>query len=731
VQDAKGNITTNTFQMFDEPVYDKVVHVQSPESIDQGILRDTYGNPVIITQDGAGQFISKKLTYDSQHRLCRTWEPESGSSIVAYDNADNVAWSVSGASFNDTGCGQDQVVPGAKTVRAYDAMNRLTSVVYPTGTLPSTFTYDALGNVATNTSGATGWTFGRNKRGLLTSETLSIDGHNWTLGYGYDVNGIQNSTTYPDGEFVPYNPDALGRPTIIGSYVSALSLFKDGTIQFYQMGSGASYVGTKNLRDTFGNFSFRQVGTTPVLSENVTYDANGNITQLTDIATNNQRTRSMAYDGMNRLVAATANNLWGTESYTYDTLNNIRSVTNSSGVNTYNYDAFNLLSSISINGVPQHNFRYDARGNTAAKDTEVFNFDLANRLTSIDGKGAYTYDAAGRRVKKVTPAGTTYYAYNSNGQLMWDFDAATGNGSDYIYLAGKLIAAHRPAAAGGISYYYTNLQGSVLATTDAVGNLRSSNDYRPYGASALGTPLAGPGYAGHVNDGDVDLVYMQARYYDPGVGRFLSEDPVAPSPGSLFSFNRYDYAGNNPIINVDPTGKTCQRGSDGNYSCQIDHVVDHVKGRAVTRKATEDDHKTYAGLEKSLTDAVNSAASSGKSANISFESGSKTYAFTITGTSIAKNLAKREMNVDPSDEGAMATSGSTTTVEKLGIQPALSIYGNSERTQKMELLHEGIHDSREESKALGISGDIQMGVNQDDHQQSYDDAASSFLGPIQ
>jgi YD repeat-containing protein len=441
--DQKGNVTTYTYQMFDEPAYDQVVHVQAPESVDQGILRDTYGNPLIITQDGAGQLVSRKLTYDSAHRLCRTWEPETGSEIRAYDNADNLAWSVSGASFNGTGCGQDQVVDSSKTVRAYDAMNRVTSVVYPAGTQPSTFTYDALGYVATSTSGAVGWTFGRNRRGLLTSETLSVDGHNWTLGYSYDANGTQSAVSYPDGEFVPYNPDPLGRPTIVGSYVSALSIFKEGTIQFYLMGSGATYVGTKNLRETYSNFAFRQNGVTPVVSENITYDANGNVTQLTDIATNSQRTKSMAYDGVDRLVSATASNLWGTESYTYDTLNNIRSLTNSSGTNTYNYDAFNLLSSISNNGVAQHTFRYDARGNTVAKDAQNLNFDQANRLTSIDGKGTYTYDASGRRVRKVTPTGTTYYAYNSAGKLMWEYDAATSNGTNYIYLAGKLIASSK------------------------------------------------------------------------------------------------------------------------------------------------------------------------------------------------------------------------------------------------------------------------------------------------
>lgn len=556
VTNPRGNTTTLFYQSFDVPTYDTVVRVEAPENAVQVIVPDFYGNPLSITQSGAGQSITKTLTYDSEHRLCRTWEPESGSKIMAYDNADNVAWNVSGASFNGAGCGQDQVTDASKTVRSYDAMNRVTSVVYPSGTQPSTFTYDALGNQATATSGTVGWTFGRNKRDLVTSETLSVDGHNWTLGYGYDPNGVESSVTYPDGEVVPYSPDAIGHPTVVGGYVSALSMFEDGTLQFYRMGSGSTYVGTKDLRYTFGKFAYSQNGVTPVVAENVTYDADGNVSRLDDVATNGQRTKVMSYDGLDRLVASTASNLWGTESYTYDTLNNIRSLTNSAGTSTYNYDASNLLDSVSLNGVPQHTFRYDANGNTVGKDAQVRDFDLANRMIAIEGQNAYTYDAAGRRVKKVTPSGTTYYAYSSTGALMWAFDAAMGAGTNYIYLGGKLIANHRPAAQGGVSYYYSDLQGSVLATTDAQGNISSSSDYRPYGLLALGTPTNGPGYTGHVNDSDAGLVYMQARYFDPSVGRFIGTDPKALSAGDMNGVSRYGYANENPYLFTDPDGRS-------------------------------------------------------------------------------------------------------------------------------------------------------------------------------
>jgi YD repeat-containing protein len=440
VTDPKNNATTSWYQAFDQPSYDTVVKVQAPEGVVQTIQRDVYGNPLSITQGGAGQSVTKTMTYDAWHRLCRAWEPESGSEIMAYDGADNLAWSVSGASFNSAGaCGQDQVAEASKTVRAYDAMNRVTSVLYPTGTAPSTFTYDALGNPATATSGNVGWTFGHNALGQLTAEVLAVDGWVWGLGYGYDGNGALSTVRYPDEEIVSYNPDALGRPTTVGGYASGISYFPDGDVASYYMGNGGIYSADKNARNLLHNFTYGKGGV-PIVSEDFTYDGNGNVSNIGDVSGSNQRTKSMSYDGLNRLLSATASNLWGTESYTYDTLNNIRTLSNSSGTSTYNYDGANLLASISIGAAPVHTFQYDGRGNTVGKDGQVLNFDLANRLTSIPGKGQYTYDAAGRRVKKVTPVGTTYYAYNSAGQLMWEADPGTRLGSNYVYLGKKLIA---------------------------------------------------------------------------------------------------------------------------------------------------------------------------------------------------------------------------------------------------------------------------------------------------
>ena len=107
-----------------------------------------------------------------------------------------------------------------------------------------------------------------------------------------------------------------------------------------------------------------------------------------------------------------------------------------------------------------------------------------------------------------------------------------------------------------IHLYYTDPQGTVLAKTDAQGNIIARYDYTPYGNSvaSLGSPPNGPGYTGHVNDPETGLVYMQQRYYQPD-GRFLSPDPMSPKAGDLSSFNRYAYANNNPINHTDPDGR--------------------------------------------------------------------------------------------------------------------------------------------------------------------------------
>jgi RHS repeat-associated protein len=111
------------------------------------------------------------------------------------------------------------------------------------------------------------------------------------------------------------------------------------------------------------------------------------------------------------------------------------------------------------------------------------------------------------------------------------------------------------SAAETVTYYYTNEQGTPLATTDAAGNIITLTDYHPYGAVAVGAVANGPGFGGHLSDQDSGLVYMQHRFYDPESTRFVSIDPAPFEVGDISALNRYIYGKDNPLSYVDLEGE--------------------------------------------------------------------------------------------------------------------------------------------------------------------------------
>ncbi len=102
-----------------------------------------------------------------------------------------------------------------------------------------------------------------------------------------------------------------------------------------------------------------------------------------------------------------------------------------------------------------------------------------------------------------------------------------------------------------IVYIHNDVLGSPIMRTDESGHVISRAHYKPFGET-LKAAKNDVGYTGHLNDTDLGLSYMQARYYDPVIGRFYSNDPIGFR--DVHSFNRYAYANNNPYKYVDPTG---------------------------------------------------------------------------------------------------------------------------------------------------------------------------------
>jgi RHS repeat-associated protein len=114
----------------------------------------------------------------------------------------------------------------------------------------------------------------------------------------------------------------------------------------------------------------------------------------------------------------------------------------------------------------------------------------------------------------------------------------------------SLLCAIGNVQAAKVTYIYTDTLGTPLAEADTSGDITSTFDYRPFGKIATASDPDGPGFTGHVNDTDSDLIYMNARYYDGLVGRFVSADPAGQKAG----FNVYSYVNNNPVNRFDPDG---------------------------------------------------------------------------------------------------------------------------------------------------------------------------------
>lgn len=137
-----------------------------------------------------------------------------------------------------------------------------------------------------------------------------------------------------------------------------------------------------------------------------------------------------------------------------------------------------------------------------------------------------------------------------------------------ITFSTSTLAANRDE----VIFFFNDALGSAVATVNESGELCWSEQYTGYGDKTInddlfnvtGCGIVGEerGFTGHTEDVNSDLVYMQQRYYDPSIGRFLSVDPVAINPEEPTTYNRYAYANNNPHKYVDPDGRFAETAWD-------------------------------------------------------------------------------------------------------------------------------------------------------------------------
>ncbi|WP_164885180.1 RHS repeat domain-containing protein [Rubrivivax rivuli] len=626
VTNPRGHATTFSYQVFDQPSEDSITGIGAPEGVSVSIPRDAFGKALSITRSGtwAGSGVSatRSYVYDAHQRLCKTVEPETGATIQAYDVASNIAWRASGQSATGTGsCDQAAVGGTAKISFGYDALNRLTSTTFGDGQPGISRSYTPDGLLQQTVSSSFTWTYSYNNRRLLTQEALSVPnqtpGAGWNFSYTHDSHGHLHTLTDPWGP-VTYAPNALGEPTQASGYVGGVSYHPNGAVAGYTLATGVVRSISLNTRGLPAQWQ-----DTGVMHDSYTYDANGNVTGIQDVL-QGVNTRSMGYDGLDRLT--TANGPWGSGQYQYDALDNLTySQLGARSVN-HNIDpATNRLTSLS--GSQSVLMGYDGQGNVTQRGAQSFSFDKANRLRTAWGKAHYDYDGHGRRSWTVNADGSTqlnaYTGLGAAGQLRFSNHSVQG-GVRYVYLGSQLIAEHKQD--GRVIHFHTDALGSPVARTNGPHVLLDRTRYEPYGATVAGSfNPTGIGFTGHVNDADTGLVYMQQRYYDPLAGRFLSVDPVTTNSSTGSSFNRYNYAENNPYKFVDPDGrascadKDCRtstidseiKRADGGTT-KITFVNDNPKGASTNQPISTDTAKTVeAVIAKANVDSININSTTG------------------------------------------------------------------------------------------------------------------------
>jgi len=148
---------------------------------------------------------------------------------------------------------------------------------------------------------------------------------------------------------------------------------------------------------------------------------------------------------------------------------------------------------------------------------------------------------------------------------------------------GMLLPGTGAAQAADTVYYYSSdTIHSEVVVTDQNRNVVERTYYAPYGQVLNRDLRDGPGYTGHEEDPETNLVYMQQRYYDPEAGRFLSTDPVQ-ADGNGGSFNRYEYANDNPYRYTDPDGRESGAGyATGEYTIALPPSSPDAREAALT-----------------------------------------------------------------------------------------------------------------------------------------------------
>lgn len=514
------------------------------QSVADSLVTITYnyrddGQPFsVTTSTGATTFFN----YDTLARKVSINDPSAGMRYTSYTTNANGSSSIIETNaigsitthYDSLGRVTSIVRPDFNTAFTYDTCGRLVSKVSTNGT-SSRYTYDDYDRVLTVKDSVPDgkWlqkAYAYNSNGqLFTIAYTSQGGYITTETYTYN-NGINTAIRLPDNTAV-YQLTAendLGQPTVASS----------GSV-------------SRNYGYTaFGMPTYRKLSNGSLQNFGYSFDAKtGNLSSRSRTQGGTTTSETFYYDNLGRL---TFNN--GT-TIVYDTNNNIL-YNGGNAVMTYTNASHpyeiteRILSASATSGTETQTLTYKA-------------YDRPATISQGSKTATFTYDADHDRVKMhlsgVSSDGVTRYYVGGRYEMLYDDSIAY----EFLYLGGDAYTApmvlRRVANTSWVPYVIgRDHLGSIthIATTggtevahcyyDAWGN-RTNTEMDDFGIAR--------GWCGHEHLEDFGLINMNARLYDPVLGRFLSPDPYVQTPDFPGNFNRYAYCLNNPLKYTDPNGE--------------------------------------------------------------------------------------------------------------------------------------------------------------------------------
>ncbi|WAC73232.1 polymorphic toxin-type HINT domain-containing protein [Roseateles sp. SL47] len=450
--------------------------------------------------------------------------------------------------------------------------------------------------------------------GRQTGESVNYpNGPTLSYGYGYSSAGYKTSMTWADNTTLEFAHSAHGQlqsVTIPGEGTISVDEFKWLEPTKVTVPGGTTQQRTLDGLLYLEDLKVRTPGQQTLLSLSNTW---GKVQELKSQARadtfnglSSTQTQSFSYDDENRLTEVQSDgSAYGsdTERYTLDAVGN--RIAHSKVNGAWTYDANNRLTQIGNGSCGQGSvicFAYDAAGNLTSRQTSSrtlnYRYDALNRLIQVDlGPNAviarYGYDPLDRRLWKeqfrdreglpLAQAQRTYFLYAEEGLIAEATQPITlgADGQVTASAAPRITTQYglRPDSEWGtgplfiktvnsagqdvFAYYHHDQQLTPLQASDKSGRTVWSASYSPFGRASITTPVASVDQPviqsalrlpGQYEDAETGLHYNYRRYYDPDLGRYISQDPIGLEGG----LNQYQYGNGDPVNQKDPTGECPQ-----------------------------------------------------------------------------------------------------------------------------------------------------------------------------